>query len=419
MNVLLKKARIIAPLSSFHNQQKDVFIRNGVIDRISDYIDTESEEVIDHPHLHISTGWVDVFADFGEPGYEYRELIDTGIRAAAAGGFTDVFLIPNTKPTISNRSQVAYLRHRSENSPVNLYPIGGVTKDLQGKELAEMYDMFEAGAIAFSDGLLPLQHTGLALKALQYVLPLNANIIQLPVDIDLSNRGLMNEGISSTRLGMPGKPALSEELAIHRSIQLTEYSGSRIHFTGISTRRSIQQIAEAKKHDLRVTASVTPYHCWFTDDILLKYDTNYKVEPPLRSAADRDAIRKAVVNGKIDCFASHHLPRNRDEKICEFEYAQYGMEGLETAFGVYNSLGAPLDLIIAMLSDRPRSIFGLPQQQIEEGAKACITLFDPVSEWVAEEKHLASGSKNNGFIGQTLKGKVLGIINNNQFISRQ
>jgi len=418
MKVLLKKARIIAPLSSFHGSQKDISITDGIIDGISNLIHADGHQVIDHPNLHVSTGWVDVFADFGEPGNEHRETIQTGIHAAAAGGFTDVFLIPNNSPATSTRSQVDYLRNRSANSPVNLHPLGAISKNLQGTELSEMYDMAAEGAIAFTDGITPVQNTGLLLKALQYVLPLDVNIVQVPIENNLSKYGLINEGLISTKLGMPGKPSLSEELALHRDLRLLNYTASKLHVTGISTQNSLLQITEAKQAKLRVTCSVTPYHCWFDEEVLQQYDTRFKVDPPIRDAANRDAIRKAVADGMVDCFASHHMPRNQDEKICEFEYAKYGMEGLETAFGIYNQLGAPLSQVIAMLTCNPRSIFNLPQPEITEGEKACLTLFDPNATWIAEEKHIRSASKNNGFIGRKLKGKVLGIINNGKFVQQ-
>lgn len=419
MKVLLKKARIIAPTSPFHGRQKDISIRDGNIDGIGDDLLQLDQQLVEIPNLHVSSGWVDVFADFGEPGNEQHESIETGIHAAMAGGFTDVFLIPDNKPATSTRSQVDYIRRRAGNSAVTLHPIASITKGLQGAALAEMYDMAEAGAVAFSDGLNPVQNSGLMLKALQYVLPIQANIIQVPIDTHLSKHGLLNEGIMSTRLGMPGKPGLAEELALHRDLKLLEYTGSRLHVTGISTAQSLSQVMNAKQAGLRITCSVTPYHCSLDDDILEKYDTRYKVDPPIRSATNRDAIKQAVKNGMIDCFASHHLPRNWDEKTCEFEYASYGMEGLETAFGVYNNLGASLDTVITMLTSNPRFIFNLPNSQIEVGEKACLTLFDPQKTWIADEKHIRSASKNNGFLGIEMKGKVLGTINNSKFVQQE
>ncbi len=235
MTVLIKQATIICDNSPFNGTTKDIFIENGIINSIADHIPSDADLVIDRPGLCISTGWIDIFANFCDPGFEYKETLETGAKAAAAGGFTDVMILPNTNPCVHNKSQVEYIIQRTASYPVNLLPIGAVTKNNEGKELAEMYDMRDSGAVAFSDGVNALQSPGILLKALQYVQAFGGTIIQLPDDKTIGTHGLINEGITSTQLGLPGKPAIAEELMIARDIELLRYTGSRLHITGVST----------------------------------------------------------------------------------------------------------------------------------------------------------------------------------------
>ncbi|MEJ7589907.1 MAG: dihydroorotase, partial [Ferruginibacter sp.] len=356
-----------------------------------------------------------------DPGFEYRENIETGSLAAAAGGFTDVMVVPNTDPVISAKSQVEYIVQKSSVSGVTIYPIGAVSKNAAGKELAEMYDMANSGSISFSDGLHAIQDGGLLLKALQYVKTIDATIIQLPDDKSIGGGGLMNEGIISTRLGLPGKPVMAEELMVARDIELTRYAGSRLHFTGISSAKSLDYIKKARATGLKITCSVTPYHLFFCDEDLLQYDTNLKVNPPLRTREDTLALVAGLFDGSIDCVASHHIPQNYDSKVCEFEYAKNGMIGLESLFGVIGAVLQdarsaywPLEKFIDCLSIAPRNIFGLPVPEITAGAKAVLTLFNPATEFIFEEKDIRSKSRNSAFIGKRLKGKVIGIINGNK-----
>ncbi len=248
-------------------------------------------------------------------------------------------------------------------------------------------------------------------KALEYILAIDDTIIQLPDDRSIGSSGLMNEGIVSTRLGLQGKPSISEELMITRDIELVRYTGSKIHFTGVSTEKSLELIAAAKKEKLKVSCSVTPYHLFFCEDDLKEYDTNLKVNPPLRTKKDRESLRKGVKNGIVDFIASHHQPQDWDHKVCEFEYAQNGMETLESVFGAVSACGIPAEDFVRMQTEQARNIFGLPVPSIEKGSKAMITLFIPGEEYVFEEKNILSKCKNNAFIGKILKGKVIGIIN--------
>jgi dihydroorotase len=337
--------------------------------------------------------------------------------AAAAGGFTHIFVLPNTQPIIQNKSLVEYIRDKRVSVPVSLHPIGAITRNTDGKELAEMYDMQSSGAVAFSDGILPLQSAGIMIKALQYVKTFQGVIIQMPDDTSVAPHGLMNEGIVSTQLGLPGKPAMAEELMVARDIKLTRYATSRLHFTGVSSPKSLEYINRAKEGGIDITCSIAPYHLFFSDEDLTSYDTNLKVNLPLRTPADRSALLAAVLAGKVDCISSHHNPQDTDHKICEFEYAKPGMIGLETTFGVLGALGIPLHLIIQLLSENPRKIFNLQPATIEAGKEADITLFLPGEKYIFTAEQIRSKSKNTAFDGKELMGKVAGIIHQNKMIS--
>ena len=419
MKVLLKQASIVSSASPFNGLQKDILIDEGTIVSIKDSITDKADTVVELPGMHVSIGWMDVFAHFCDPGLEHRETIASGVAAAAAGGFTDVLLMPNTQPVVDNKSQVEYLVNKSTPLPVNVHPIGAVTKDAAGKELAEMYDMRQAGAIAFSDGIHSIQNSGLLVKALQYIKVFDGIIIQIPDDKSIGSSGLINEGIISTQLGLPGKPSMAEELIVARDIKLASYADSKLHFTGVSTAKSLEYIQQAKHDGIDITCSVTPYHLLFCDEDLQEYDTNLKVNPPLRTSADRAALLTGLLDGTIDCIASHHIPHHIDDKECEFEYAKNGMIGLESLFGGVSSLVSgewPLEKLIDTLSVAPRKIFGLPIPEIKEGTVASLTLFNPLEEYIFERSMIQSKSANAAFIGKKLKGKVIGIINKNQLV---
>ena len=419
MKVLLKQASIVSSASPFNGLQKDILIDEGTIVSIKDSITDTADTIVEIPGMHVSIGWMDVFAHFCDPGLEHRETIASGVAAAAAGGFTDVLLMPNTQPVVHNKSQVEYLVNKSTFLPVNVHPIGAVTRDAAGKELAEMYDMRQAGAIAFSDGIHTIQNSGLLVKALQYIKVFDGIIIQIPDDKSIGSSGLINEGIISTQLGLPGKPAMAEELIVARDIKLAGYANSKLHFTGVSSAKSVEYIQQAKQSGINITCSVTPYHLLFCDEDLQQYDTNLKVNPPVRTYKDRIALVAALLDGTIDCIASHHIPHHIDNKECEFEYAKNGMIGLESLFGGISSLVSgewPLEKLIDTLSVAPRKIFGMPIPAIKEGTVASLTLFNPLEEYIFERSMIQSKSTNSAFIGKKLKGKVIGIINKNQLV---
>lgn len=417
MTILIRQAHIIDPGSVYHSTIQDVFIDNGRIKQIGQLQNITADKVIEQPNLHLSPGWVDLFAHFCDPGFEYKETLETGIAAAAAGGFTEVMVLPNTNPVVAGKSQVEYIVQKSKNAVVNIHPLGAVTKQTEGKELAEMYDMRTAGAVAFSDGLLPVQSSGLLLKALQYVKAIDGTIIQIPDDKTIGTYGLINEGIVSTRLGLPGKPMLSEEIQLSRDIKLARYADSKLHFTGVTSPKSIDYINRAKNHGIAITCSVTPAHLYFCDEDLQTYDTNLKLYPPLRTAAERELLRESVLDGSVDCIATHHEPHEFDSKICEFEFAKPGMIGLESCYGVMGAVfGERLtaEKWIELISINPRKVLGLPIPSIKENELANVTLFDPSATYTFTEDHIRSNSRNSAFIGKELKGKVIGIINSTQ-----
>jgi len=418
MKFLLKQVYITDPQSPHHRSRKDIFIADGVISAIANNIEAAADHRIEMDGLCVSPGWADVFANFCDPGYEYKETLQTGAAAAAAGGYTSVFVVPNTKPVIDAKSQVEYVVQQSKSLPVQIIPLGAITKNTAGKELAEMYDMNKSGAIAFSDGLNPLQPAGILLKALQYIKAFNGVIIQLPDDITIAPHGLINEGLVSTRLGLPGKPMMAEELMVARDIKLARYADSKLHFTGLSSPKSLEYIKRAKDSGIKVTCSVTSYHLAFCDEDLYTYDTNLKVNPPLRTREDMLALRKAVADGTIDCIASHHMPQDWDHKTCEFEYAKPGMIGLQTAYSVVKTILPELaeERWVELFCSNPRRIFGLDMPAIKEQAVANLTLFQPGKQFTFAKEDIKSRSHNSPFIGTAFTGKVAGIINGEKLV---
>jgi dihydroorotase len=421
MKILVRQATVADPDSPFNGQVTDILINGQQISKIAPELTDAADEIIEAPGLVVSPGWVDIFSHFCDPGYEHRETLETGAAAAAAGGFTQVFVLPNTKPVAESKSQVEYISQRSRTLPVTIHPLGAITKGAEGKELAEMYDMKNSGAIAFSDGLNPVQSPGLFLKALQYVKAFDGVLLQVPVDKSIAYGGLINEGIISTRLGLPGLPVIAEEVIIKRDIDLLRYTQSKLHITGVSTKNGLALIAAAKAEGLNITCSVAPYHLFFCDEDLQTYDTNLKVNPPLRCMADMLAVREAVLNGTVDCIASHHLPQDWDNKTCEFEYAKNGMTGLETSFAVINHLLPELTMerLVKLFCLNARNIFNLPHTNISEGANAELSLFTREGATLLTRANLQTKSANTPFLDRELKGGVIGIVNKGKTILNQ
>lgn len=418
------------PASEFHNKVVDITIKDGIISKVAVSAKKTGETTVEVDGkkvyasgkglVYVSPGWVDILADYAEPGHEQKETIKSGLAAAAKGGFTDVFLAPNTEPVVSTKSIIEFILKKASGHVVSLHPLGAVSQNIEGKSLAEMMDMQAHGAIAFSDGWKPVQNAGLMLKALEYIKAFNGTLIQIPEDASIATTGLMHEGIASTRLGMPGIPPEAETIIINRDLQLLRYTGSRLHFTGVSTAAGVDMIRKAKREKLNVTCSVTPYHLALTDEALNGYSSMYKVSPPLRSEKDMQALIKGLNDGTIDCITSHHRPHEWDAKAREFEYASPGMNIQELAFNiVLQALGDKADLgrLTEAFSTRAREIFNMPPATIAKGSVAKLTIFTTAGSYTPTS--MASLSKNNPFLDKELPGKVAGIINNNNYYINQ
>ncbi len=414
-NVILKQAKIIDPSSPFHLQTMDVKIENGKITAIEKEIpETSDFELVEAPNLHLSQGWMDPSVSFGEPGFEERETIANGLKVASKSGFTAVALQPNSNPVIDNQSQVRFVLDQARNQATTLYPIGALTRGSEGVDLAELFDMKNAGAIGFGDYKKALQNANLQKIALQYVQDFDGLVIAFCQDSALKGSGIANEGITSTRLGLKGIPALAEELHVARNLFLLEYTGGKLHIPTISTQGSIKLIKEAKAKGLLVTCSVAVHNLVLNDEALTGFDTRYKVSPPLREEATRKALIEAVLDGTIDCITSDHNPLDIEHKKLEFDLAKDGTIGLESAFGALGTV-LPLEVIIEKLT-ASKLIFNLKPNKIAVGNKAEISLFTTTEEWTFTKESIQSKSKNSAFLGQKIKGKAIGIYNNGQLV---
>ena len=413
MNLLIKSATIIDPNSPFNKKTADVLIIDGAITKIAENIEADVP-FFEAKGKILSPGFFDLNCNIGELGLETKETLEIGTMAAAAGGFTGLALMPNTQPPVHSKAEVEYLMNRAKNNLVDVYPLGTISHKREGKDMAEMYDMYRSGAKAFTDGTRPVQDAGLMERALLYTKGFNALVFSYPEDAAIAGKAKVNEGEISTLLGMKGIPSLAEELIIARDLYLAEYTGSKIHFSTISTSRSVDLIREAKKKGLPVTCDVTAYHMVLTDEALKGFDSNYKVKPPLRIQKDVDALIAGLKDGTIDAIVSQHTPHEIEFKDVEFEVAEYGNIGLQTTFSLALQTGLDIELIVEKLSINPRTILDVEPAAIAEGKKANLTVFDPEAEWDYTKENNRSKSANSPFIGTTLKGKVLLTLNNNQ-----
>lgn len=414
--LLLRNFRIIDPQSEYNNQSVDLLITAGTITEIAEGGTLESgraDQTVEIAGACVSPGWLDMQVHLCDPGYEFKESLQALATAARIGGFTGVVCYPNTLPVVDNSQMVYSLLNRAAHLPVDMYFTGTISEGGNGKELAEVYDMSQAGAIAFTDGTHPIQSSGLLLRALQYMRPFDALILRYPQDNSVAANGQMNEGEQSTLLGMKGIPEMAESIALARDLQLIAYAPGRVHFQPLTGTESLRLVAEAKMQHTTISAATTAAHLAFDDTVIDTFDPHFKLNPPLRNKEQVLALRQAVKEGVIDVICSGHQPQSIEEKNLEFELADPGMLGLQTAFSLaYMHLVEThiiaLDRLIELISIEPRRILALPPVSVSTGAEANLTLFLPEGKWTLESQHLPSRAKNTPLAGKSLNGQVLG-----------
>lgn len=418
-NVLLKGGRLFDPGIGL-DSRKDLLIVDGKIKQIGSANDIpENTEVVDCTGWTIAPGLVDMHVHLREPGQEDKETIETGTQAAMAGGFTAVCAMPNTKPPVDDRSYVEFIKKRSKDLLVEVYPIGAITKGLEGKELTEMGDMLEAGAVAFSDDGMPVENTRIFRKALEYCKMFNCPIIEHSEDRSLAEGGAMNEGLVATQLGIRGIPSLSEAVAVSRDCCVAEYTESKLHIAHVSTKEAVSIIRRAKAHGVNVTAETCPHYFVLTDEAVRGYDTNTKMNPPLRTEEDRLAILEGLKDGTLDVIATDHAPHKVDDKDEDYQQAAFGIVGLETVVGLVLTFlvhkgQITLDQVIRQMSINPRHILNLPPNEIKEGHVANLTFLNPDMEWTVDKAAFLSKGRNTPFHGMKLKGASAGVYSQGQ-----
>ena len=423
MNLLIKGGRVIDPSQGL-DAKMDILVENGKISKIGKSIPdggakaskkASALQVIDACNLLVLPGLVDMHTHLREPGYEYKETIETGSEAALAGGFTSIACMPNTDPTNDNRSVTEFIiRQAAKCGLVNVYPVAAISKGSEGKGLTEFGDLLEAGAVAFSDDGKPVMAGGFMRRALEYAGSFGVPIISHCEDATLSAGGLMNEGLTSTELGLPGIPSISEEVMVARDILIAAYTETALHIAHVSTAGSVDLIRDAKKRGVRVTAETAPHYFCLSEEALTEFDTRLKMNPPLRSTADVAAIKKGLRDGTLDAIATDHAPQSSIEKEVEFEYAANGIIGLETSLGLSLRLVEEgiltLPQLVEKMSLNPAKILRLKKGTLKPGTDADITIIDPEKAWIVDVKKFRSKSRNSPFGGWQLKGKVIHTI---------
>ena len=412
MSILIKSAKIIDANSKFNGKTLDILVVNGKIKQIAKNIsDSKAKKIITQNNLHVSVGWLDTSVCFGEPGLEERENLINGSKTAALSGFTDIILNPVTDPLLDTKADINYIKSKSSEFSTKIHPLGCLTKESKSEKLADIFEMYESGAVGFYDFKNPINNPNLLKIALQYVQSFNGLIFSFPYEKSICSEGQIHEGTISTNYGLEGIPSLSEEIMLKRDLKILEYTGGKIHIPSISTNESVNLIKEAKKNNIDVTCSVSINNLFFNDEKLKDFDTRFKVLPPIRSEIHRKALIKAVNDGTIDFVTSDHTPIDIDNKKTDFVSSLFGSTGLESLFGALNSLFKTEKSIEILTRNKNR--FGIVENKLEEGEIASLTLFNPNFKYKFSKDHIYSKSKNSCFIDSDLNGKSYGVISNN------
>jgi len=411
--ILLKKATIIDVQNKLHGKQRDILIKNGKIAHIASDITQEGARIIDHKDLHISIGFIDSSVSLGEPGFEERQTLANGLKAAAAGGFTSIMLNANNAPNPQDRTGIDFIKNASAGAAVNVLPVGNFTLDQAGEHHAQLYDMQQAGAVSFYDYKHTIKNANLLKLGLQYTKTFQGTVQSFPLERSLAGSGQVNEDMATAHLGLRTQPSIAEEIQITRDLALATYTQGRLHIPTVTTAAGIKLI-NAAKNNATVTCSVSVHHLACSTENLADFDTNYKTLPPLRSNTDREQLLKQVLKGNVDMITSDHAPLTIEQKDVEFDYATAGTVGLESAFCVLHEL-LDTELTVAMLTNAYEA-FLQPRPVIEEGAAANLTLFISTGKSTFSKEQIVSTAKNSALLGLKTSGRILGIYNNDKLV---
>lgn len=411
MKILIKSAKVISEGNKFHQKTCDILVESGVITQMGTDLNAQADKIISFKNLHVSSGWYDAKVNFCDPGLEHKEDLFSGLKVAESGGMTAVSVSPDTNPKISNKAQIEYVINKSQMSAVTVHPYGSLTEQLAGTALAEMYDMTQAGAIAFTDAEKQVS-AGIMYRALLYAKNFNGIVISFPYDSSVFGKGMVHEGKASIFTGLKSIPSLAEYTVVQRDLSILQYTDSRLHFSGISTLESVEMIRAAKKQGLNVTADCYIHNLIYTENDVLGFDSNFKFLPPLRSANDQKALIAGLKDGTLDFVCSDHNPEDVENKEVEFDHAAFGAIGTQLLFPLLNSVKElSLEEKINLICAKPRACFNLDSAALEIGKPANLTLFDPELKWTFTKEENVSKSNNSPVFGTNLQGISLGIIN--------